>query len=109
MSEHGFVKFTVSMAAPLAAKMERVRGDVARSTFVARAVEQHLDGLPHVPAHKRATTVAEPPGDKAELDDVEVAPGGRRRVHQPGPNVENLRSSAQAKRGVGPVPKGGKR
>jgi hypothetical protein len=35
---------------------------------------------------------------------------GKTRAHQPGPNVENIRSSSQVKAGVGPVPKtGGKR
>lgn len=36
-------------------------------------------------------------------------PHGAGAVHQPGPNVENIRSSSQAKAEVAPVPKRGKR
>lgn len=85
------------------ARIDSARGDVSRSLWVRRAVEQALGGQ-----QKR--------GNAREAEERDVVnrepskPAERPyRQHVPGPNVENIRSSSQSKRDVKPYPKKGKR
>lgn len=78
------------------ARIDEARGDVPRSAFVRRAVEQALSGK--APAKRNA-----------EADQPRSAPAEQPyRQSVPGPNVEHVRSSERAKRDVKPIPKAGK-
>lgn len=63
--------------------------DTPRTAWIRRAIEQRL-------ASGWAGHLADDTGARTTFRG------------QPGPNVENIRSSEQAKRGTGPRPKGGK-
>lgn len=75
-------------------RIDQVRGDVPRVVFIRRAIDQQI-----------ACQLKAGP-----LPTLEEANAARARgSHQPGPNVENIRSSDQSKRDVKPIPKGAKK
>lgn len=87
---------TVSLRLPadLYDRVEVARGELPRERWLRQAVEQALSDA-QGPA----------PGPVPALAPFPLL----KRVAMPGPNVENIRSSAQAKRDVTPIPKGGQR
>lgn len=95
------VKISVSIPPDVLASIDRARGDLPRSTFIAAAaravaemrVKPSISGV-------QAVTQQIGPGQ------VVGAPGA-----QPGPDGDALRrvASSAAKAGVRPIPKGGKR
>lgn len=62
-------------------RIDKARGDITRTRWITRALEQALAG-PNI-----------------------ATPTGQYRQHVPGPDVTRLRSSQQAKAGITPIPK----
>lgn len=106
-SAHLNKTITVRMPPEFLARIDGHRGSVPRETYIREVLAAHMDaGAEPLIGYAGAPTYG--PNEDERTASLNARVAAKAQSHQPGPNVEHIRSTSQAKRGIEPRPKKGK-